>query len=226
MFGLLKNKATWLSLAIIVLIGSMSVVGFANQAVYSRPTTNPTPPPPLLQNITVQTNSTSPNPTPTPLIKKTGSVTPITPDIVNPASSEMSIPGYSGVLVETLDGKIVKESYSNYAFNPASNVKIATSFAVLKTFGPEYRFPTNIFTDGEIDPTTGTLNGNLYISGRDPVFNYEHGVAIASALNKLGIRQVSGDLIVTNSFVMALNGSYQRSAETLFATLDATHLTP
>ena len=152
MFGLIKNKATWLSLAIIVLIGSMSIVGYANQAVYSRPTTNPTPPP-LLQPITVQTTSTSPNTTPTPLIKKTGSVTPVTPDIVNPANMEMTIPGYSGVLVETLDGKVVKESYSNYAFNPASNVKIATSFAVLKTFGPDYRFPTNIFTDGEIDPT-------------------------------------------------------------------------
>ena len=62
---------------------------------------------------------------------------------------------------------------SNLAFNPASNVKIATAYAVLKTFGPGYRFPTNVWTDGTIDRATSTLNGNLYVSGRDPVFGYE-----------------------------------------------------
>ena len=63
-------------------------------------------------------------------------------------------------------------------------------------------------TDGVIDKTTATLNGNLYISGRDPMFNFEHGVAIADALNKLGIRSVTGDLIVTDSFVMSYGESH------------------
>lgn len=219
MFGSFKNKAFRLSVAIIVLIGSMAVVGLANQPVYSKPALPKPSPTPFLQPITVQPSAIPPVATPTPLVKKTGSVLSTMPDVVNPAM-EMAIPGYSGVLVETLDGKTVKESYSNYAFNPASNVKIATAYAVIKTFTPDYRFQTNVYTDGTIDPASGTLNGNVYVSGRDPIFNLEHGVALANALNKLGIRQVNGDLVVNNSFVMSLNGSYQRSAEILFATLD------
>jgi len=201
MFGLFKYRTLRLSVAFTLLVGSMVFAAFAQSS-----------PKPYLQPINV------PTPTP-PLVQKTGSVTPVASDVVNPA--EMTIPGYSGVLVETLDGKVVKESYSNFAFNPASNVKIATAYAVIKAFGPDFRFPTNVFTDGEIDKTTGTLNGNLYISGRDPAFNYEHAVAIADALNRLGIRTITGDLIVTNSFIMAFSGSTQVSANVLLATLDA-----
>lgn len=219
MFGTFKIYPFGLVIAIFWLGLSASV---GNAQVYSKPVSPKPTPTPFFQDILIQP-ANKPTPTPTPLVSKTASVTPKgSPDIVNPGSLEMTIPGYSGVLIETVDGKIIKESYSNYAFNPASNVKVATSFAVIKTFGPDYRFATNVFTDGTVDQTTGTLNGNLYIAGRDPAFTLEHGVALAQTLNKLGIRQVAGDLIVTNSFVMALNGSYQRSAEILFATLDST----
>lgn len=220
MFGTLKIKAFGLVIAILWL-GLSATIG--NAQVYSKPVSPKPTPTPFFQDIIIQPSKKSnPTPTPTPLVTKTASVSPTAKsDIVNPAALEINIPGYSGVLIETLDGKVVKESYSNYAFNPASNVKVATAFSVIKTFGPDYRFPTNVYTDGNIDKTTGTLNGNLYIAGRDPSFTLEHGVALAQTLNKLGIRQVNGDLIVTNSFVMALNGSYQRSAEILFASLDA-----
>lgn len=217
MIGLLKKKALWLGLFALIAFVSTSIVGNA-QSTSSRPS-----PPPFLQPITIQpsTNTSNSTSAPTSLIKKTGISLPTTPDIVNPASMEMAIPGYSGILIETLDGKVVKESYSGYAFNPASNVKVATAYAVIKTFGPNYRFPTNVYTDGTIDMSTGTLNGNLYVSGRDPSFNHEHGVFLANALNQIGIRQVNGDLIVSNSFIMALNASYYRSAEILFATLSS-----
>ena len=120
-----------------------------------------------------------------------------------------------------MDGKIVKENYSNYAFNPASNVKVATAYAVLKTFGPDYRFPTNIWTDGTIDRFSGTLNGNLYISGRDPVFSYENGITIADVLNSTGIKQVTGDLIVTDNFTMNFSNSAVGSANTLMSSMDS-----
>ncbi len=143
-----------------------------------------------------------------------------------PALANVEIPGYSGVLVESLDGNVVLESNPGMLFNPASNVKVATAYAVLKTFGPEFRFATNIYTDGAIDANTGTLNGNLYISGKDPVFNAEHAVAIANELNRMGIRSVSGDLIVTDNFAMNYSGSAWVSAQSLFATLDAAKRTP
>jgi len=47
---------------------------------------------------------------------------------------------------------VVVESIADHMFNPAPNVKIASAYAVLKTFGPEFRFQTNIYTDGSVDP--------------------------------------------------------------------------
>lgn len=210
MFGFMKNKFLWLFIALVSLVGST-----ANNVLAQ----STTPVKPLLQTITVQPTTTA---TP-PLVKKTGIVTPVTPnaDILNPTDSEIAVPGYTGIIVEDANGKVVKEAYADYTFNPASNVKVATSFAVLKTFGPEYRFPTNVYYDGVIDQSTATLNGNLYISGRDPVFNFEHAVAIADGLNKLGIRSVTGDLVITDKFVMNYSDATQRAGNVLLASLDA-----
>lgn len=138
-----------------------------------------------------------------------------------PILAETAIPGYSGILVESLEGNVVVDSASNIPFNPASNVKIATTYAVLKTFGPDYRFPTSVWTDGSFDAASGTIYGNLYVSGRDPVFGYDHAVALAAELNRMGIRTVSGDLVVTDNFAMNYSTSAERSSQGLFAALDS-----
>ncbi len=189
-------------------------------------------PRPLLQDIQVHKEEPNP-PADSPLVRRTGS-TSSTADIVSgsaissrgirtsiPILAETIIPGISGVLVESLDGKIVVESGSNIPLNPASNVKVATTYAVLKTFGPEYRFPTNVWTDGVFNESTATLHGNLYISGKDPIFSFEHAVFIANELNRMGIRAVQGDLIITDNFAMNHNSSPARSAQGMIATLDA-----
>lgn len=180
---------------------------------------------PLLQDIKVVKEE--PAPTPSPLVKKTGSSEPtaaaglaISRRTSIAALAEIDIPGNSGIIIESERGTLVFESYPDEAFNPASNVKIATAYAVLKTFGPKFRFMTGVWTDGTIDRETATLNGNLYISGRDPIFGYEHGMAIANELNRLGIRKVEGNVFVTANFVMNYNGSAQRSGYTLINTMD------
>lgn len=211
-----KKNALWLSVAFLLWISSTAINTFG-QPVYTRPTTAASPTPkPLLQDIQVQPTTTNPNTSSTPLITKTSSVSPAYPVI-----NDVAIPGYSGILVETLDGKNVADSYSNYAFNPASNVKIATAYAVLKTFGPDFRFQTTIWTDGQIDLNTRTLNGNLYVSGRDPMFNLEHGVYLSHELNRLGISNINGDLIVTDNFAMNYNMSPIASGNNLATTLNA-----
>ena len=146
-----------------------------------------------------------------PKVKKTSDIAPLLADV--------EIPGASGVLVETLRGKPIIDSFSDAPFNPASNAKIATAFAVLKAFGPEYRISTNVWTDGAVDPTTGTLIGNLFISGKDPLFSFANAITIANELNKLGIKSVSGDLIVADGFSINLSNSTAQSANSLFATL-------
>jgi serine-type D-Ala-D-Ala carboxypeptidase/endopeptidase (penicillin-binding protein 4) len=176
-------------------------------------------PSPFLPDIQVKTTDPTVD-----LVQKTSSVTPVNanhPISSVPALADIEVPGYSGVLVQKLDGTTVAEIGSNLAFNPASNVKIATAYAVLKTFGPQYRFPTNVWTDGTLDKSTGTLTGNIYISGRDPIFGYEHAVSIANELNHLGIHSVQGDLIVTSDFAMNYSTATSRTSQLLFTTLDS-----
>lgn len=188
---------------------------------------------PLLQEIKVYKASPTPSPSvpnsypsKPSLVKKTGESLPIgaTTSSVRtmfPMLASVEIPGYSGVIVESMDGKTVLESNPGLLFNPASNVKVATTYAVLRTFGPDFRFQTNVYTDGAIDRSTGTLNGNLYVSGKDPVFGFEHAVSIANELNRMGVRTVTGDLIVTDNFAMNYGGSAMKSGQTLNAVLDA-----
>jgi serine-type D-Ala-D-Ala carboxypeptidase/endopeptidase (penicillin-binding protein 4) len=140
----------------------------------------------------------------------------------SPAETARTLYGLQGVLIETLDGTVVSSQAENEQFNPASTMKLATALVALRTLGPEHRFATGVWTDGVLDKTTGALNGNLYISGRDPSFHYEHGVLLARELNKLGIKQVTGDLVVAPGFTMNFSASASRSGDRLYDTLDAT----
>jgi D-alanyl-D-alanine carboxypeptidase/D-alanyl-D-alanine-endopeptidase (penicillin-binding protein 4) len=152
-----------------------------------------------------QVPEASPSPSPTP-----------TPETARP------LYGVQGVLIETLDGTVVSSQNENEQFNPASTMKLATALVALRTFGPEHRFATGVWSDGTLDKANGVINGNLYISGRDPSFHYEHGVLLARELNKLGIKQVTGDLFVAPGFTMNFSSSAKRSGERLYDTLDAT----
>ncbi len=159
-------------------------------------------------------------------------VTPTTPATLPPtqttvpeqlasATDSQIIYGLQGVLVETLDGKTVATQSVDENFNPASAIKLATALVALKNFGPQHRFTTGIWINGTLDKATGTLNGNLYISGRDPSFHHEHAVMTARQLNAMGIRTVTGNLIVAPGFTMNFNWSARRSGEQLYDTLDS-----
>jgi len=132
------------------------------------------------------------------------------------------IHGLQGVLAETLDGAMVAAQAVDEKFNPASSIKLATALAALKTYGPEHRFLTSVWASGKIDQATGTLDGDLIVAGRDPSFHYEHAVMLARELNELGIRAISGKLIVSPGFTMNFDGATTRSAEQLRDTLDTT----
>lgn len=130
--------------------------------------------------------------------------------------------GLQGVLIETLDGKIVSAQAVDQTVNPASSVKLATALVALRNFGPNHRFTTGFWTDGSLDKANGQVLGNLYVTGRDPSFHHEHAVMIARELNGLGIRSITGNLIVAQGFTMNFNSSARGSGESLYDTLDAT----
>lgn len=212
MFNFRRIQAFWLGAAVV----------FGGATTAAAQSTKP-----FLQDIQVHREEAEPSAT--PLVKKTSSVDEVKPAAVSyspintsiPLFQNIAVPGYSGIIVEKLDGERVIETGSNLPYNPASNVKIATSYAVLKTFGPDYRFATSVWTDGSYEPETQTIHGSLYVSGRDPVFRYEHAMALAAELNRMGIRSVQGDLVVTDNFAMNYNTVPARAGQTLFRTLDS-----
>ena len=87
------------------------------------------------------------------------------------------------------------------AVSAASLTKIATTLAVLEKLGIDYRFVTHVAHTGSIE--NGILQGDLIFRGnRDPLFVWEEAIAIANTLNKLGIEQIAGDLLVDREFYM------------------------
>lgn len=130
--------------------------------------------------------------------------------------------GLQGVLVETTDGKILATQEPDALFNPASGIKLATALIALRTFGPDHRFTTGLWTDGRFEPETGTLFGNLYLSGRDPSFHYEHAVMLAKQMNSLGVHTVTGDLVVPTGFTMNYGWTARRAGDQLYQSLNST----
>src|SRR5262245_38967614 len=105
--------------------------------------------------------------------------------------------------VESLDGQVLDARSEDLAINPASVVKIATSWWALETLGPEHRFTTRFAARGTIDPSHQRLNGDLIVHGAgDPDFQAENAFLVAEALNRMGIRQVSGSIVVDGPFCM------------------------
>lgn len=131
------------------------------------------------------------------------------------------IHGLQGMLAETVEGTTLAAQSVDERFNPASSIKLATTLVALQTFGPEHRFLTSAWAVGTIDKTNGTLKGDLVVSGSDPSFHYEHAVMLARELNDLGIRTVTGNLIVAPGFTMNFDGSAKHSGEEFRATFDA-----
>ncbi len=103
-----------------------------------------------------------------------------------------------GILVESLDGsKVLAESNADVTFNPASVMKLATSFAALAHFGPDYRFQTSVYGDSELDTKKKSLLGSLYVgSDGNPVFGIKEAAALSRSLVRRGLRRVEGDLVV------------------------------
>lgn len=83
----------------------------------------------------------------------------------------------------------------------ASLTKIATSLAALKTWGPNHQFQTLVSSTGPV--VNGVVQGDLVITGTgDPMFVGEEAIALGNSLNKIGIKQVKGNLIITGALAM------------------------
>ncbi|HEY9853762.1 MAG TPA: D-alanyl-D-alanine carboxypeptidase [Leptolyngbyaceae cyanobacterium] len=96
----------------------------------------------------------------------------------------------------------------------ASLTKIATSLASLHTWEHTHRFDTVFSATGPIK--NGVLQGDLVVTGSgDPLFVWEEAIAVGNALNRMGIKRVTGNLIVKGKFYMNYSRSIAQAGLTL-----------
>ena len=148
---------------------------------------------------------------------------PINP-LVAAYSDSLATFGFSaenqGFIVTTLKGEVLAEHNADRLYNPASVTKVATSLTAISRLGPDFKFRTSLYTDGTLDRATGVLHGSLYVIGSgDPGFFAENAMMIADKMNRSGIREVDGNLVVLGQFFFNFSASREASAKAFRAVL-------
>ncbi|MBV2234089.1 MAG: D-alanyl-D-alanine carboxypeptidase/D-alanyl-D-alanine-endopeptidase [Sterolibacterium sp.] len=84
------------------------------------------------------------------------------------------------------------------AFNPASLMKLLTTYAALDMLGPAYTWSTEMLSDRL--PVDGVLDGDLVIKGGgDPNLTLEQFWLLLRQLRARGVREIHGDLLLDRS---------------------------
>lgn len=83
---------------------------------------------------------------------------------------------------------------------PASTMKLVTTYAGLSILGPDYRWRTSAYADGDVD-RNGVLHGNLYIQGTgDPKLVPEELIDLVDKIRQTGITGIDGALVLDKRF--------------------------
>ena len=90
--------------------------------------------------------------------------------------------------------------------NPASAIKLLTTYAGLALLGPHYHWQTRVHLDGQLN--NGALAGNLVIEGGgDPLLTRETFWHLLFTLRNRGLRHIQGDLLIDNTLFAEETGA-------------------
>jgi D-alanyl-D-alanine carboxypeptidase/D-alanyl-D-alanine-endopeptidase (penicillin-binding protein 4) len=85
------------------------------------------------------------------------------------------------------------------AMNPASVMKLVTTYAALEQLGPAYRWKTEAYVAGTL--AEGVLEGDLALrGGGDPKLDLEAFGRLVRALRGKGLREIRGGLLLDRSY--------------------------
>jgi D-alanyl-D-alanine carboxypeptidase/D-alanyl-D-alanine-endopeptidase (penicillin-binding protein 4) len=104
------------------------------------------------------------------------------------------------VYVQAVDSRaaILKHN-ADKSMNPASVMKMVTTYAALDLLTPAYRWKTALYHDGTIK--NWVLNGNLMIKGYgDPSFKAQDFWRLLMSLRQAGVKKINGDLIIDKTY--------------------------
>ena len=99
---------------------------------------------------------------------------------------------------------------ANRAQNPASVIKLLTTFAALKKFGADYRWQTHLLAQESIN-AQGQLNSPLLLKGSgDPQLVIERLDDLVQQLKRTGVKQLNAPLLIDRN---AFGNMEQKPAE-------------
>jgi len=103
-------------------------------------------------------------------------------------------------VVQPLDGgAALLRVNDSVPMNPASELKLVTTFAGLELLGPAFRWNTTAHLGAPL--RDGVLEGNLFLRGTgDPKLTFESFWLLLRALRDRGLREVRGDLVLDRSY--------------------------
>jgi serine-type D-Ala-D-Ala carboxypeptidase/endopeptidase (penicillin-binding protein 4) len=128
-------------------------------------------------------------------------------------------PTSQGVWVQE-GATLLSENQGTTPLPAASLTKIATSLVALQTWGPAYQFETLVGGTGTLQGEV--LQGDLVIQGGgDPFFVWEEAIALGNALNQMGIKRITGNLIITGKFAMNYEANPLKAGKLLKEGLDS-----
>jgi D-alanyl-D-alanine carboxypeptidase/D-alanyl-D-alanine-endopeptidase (penicillin-binding protein 4) len=119
------------------------------------------------------------------------------PAAVAAALKEAGIPrGDVAILVRPVDGKAPRLAVNaDQAMNPASVMKLLTTYAALDLLGPAHTWTTTAYAARP--PRDGVLDGDLHLQGSgDPKLTFEQFWLLLRQLRDHGVREIRGDLIL------------------------------
>ena len=124
---------------------------------------------------------------------------PLPPSVVK-ALQQAEIPQTAvGVYVRDVDSSKADIAHrADEAMNPASVMKLVTTYAALDMLGPAYTWKTDVFATGV---KGDAVSGNLYLQGHgDPALTLEDFWLMLRALKQRGVRIIKGDLVLDQRY--------------------------
>ncbi|HYF02406.1 MAG TPA: D-alanyl-D-alanine carboxypeptidase/D-alanyl-D-alanine-endopeptidase [Patescibacteria group bacterium] len=115
---------------------------------------------------------------------------------------------FIGMAVQSIEsGEYMYRRNETKNFLPASALKLLTTAAALEYLGPDFRYTTRVFLDGELQPS-GEFIGNIIVraAGDPSMSSYFYTdptdilEAFASKLDSVGIRSIRGNIIGDDSY--------------------------
>ena len=128
------------------------------------------------------------------------SARPALPPEVAQALQRARVPeeALSVVIEEAGTGRSVLAWQEDRPVNPASLMKLVTTYAALDRFGPAWSWRTPVWLLGEV--RDGVLEGSLVIRGSgDPTLVLERVWLMLRRVQQLGVREIRGDIVIDSS---------------------------